>query len=106
MRVDKARVSLTKVDGFCNEALATAGERWALHSQKDQPWPKTGPERLRAEEALNKEIKSLTTRNRRNPEPVLIPVLPDDPDYETAVKEAVSGRALLDVRRDGTSKAP
>jgi hypothetical protein len=49
--------------------------------------------------ALNKELHSLTNKHQ-----VLRELMEDDPDYATAKKEAVKGRAIFDIKRDDSSK--
>ena len=69
-------------------------------SEKDMGWKKVlnGPDRELAIAAYNKEVESLIST-------ILTPIFEDDPKYENAVKEATSGRFLLDVKRCGTYKA-
>ena len=72
----------------------------AEHSQKDMSWKKAlqGPMRDRAIEALHKETNSLL-------DTILEEVLPDHPDRADAEAEAISGRFLLDLRRNQELKA-
>jgi hypothetical protein len=45
--------------------------------------------------AFNKEIHSLTEKNE-----FLRELMEDDPYYATAIREAITGRAIFDIKRD------
>jgi hypothetical protein len=72
----------------------------ADHSQKDMSWQKVlqGPKRGEAIEALHKELNSLC-------DTILEEILPNHPDRARAEAEAISGRFLLDLRRNQELKA-
>ena len=69
-------------------------------SRKDISWKEAlnGPLKDKAIIALNNEIESLTKT-------ILRPLNQNDSVYEKAVKEATSGRYILDTKRNGTVKA-
>ena len=73
---------------------------FASEAQKDISWKQYlgGEQRQEAIEAHNKEITSLC-------ETILTPLKPDDPLWETAVREATQARILLDRKRSGLLKA-
>lgn len=69
--------------------------------QKDVKWKEAieGPDRIKVEEAFNKERTSLMNK-------ILRPLNPEDgAEFELAVKEATKGRWLLDLKRSGDWKA-
>jgi hypothetical protein len=49
--------------------------------------------------AFDKEVNSLTNKHQ-----VLRELMEDDPDYDTAKKEAINGRAIFEIKRDDSSK--
>ena len=81
-------------------AILDATRYLAMSAQKDMSWKKAlaGPDRDNAIAALTAEKDSLLST-------ILEPITSDHPDYQRAVKEAISGRYLLDVKRNGTWKA-
>ena len=72
----------------------------ANHSQKDMSWKVAlkGPMRDRAIEALHSELDSLC-------DTILEEISPEHPDRARAEAEAISGRFLLDLRRNQQLKA-
>lgn len=66
---------------------------------KDTDWSKVLQSQFRSEmlNALDKEVESLEST-------ILTRVRPEDPDYNTVVEQATSGRYLLDLRRSGAFK--
>jgi hypothetical protein len=81
-------------------ALRDAGMFLALLAQKDMKWDKVlkGKDSALAIAAFHAERDSLLDH-------VLELITPDDPRYQRAVEEAISGRFLLDIRRSGMYKA-
>ena len=79
--------------------LMLVADDLAVKAQKDMNWKKalSGPDRDKVIAAYDKEVKSLLST-------ILKRLGPDSTKYETAVKEAISGRALLDIKRNGTFK--
>ena len=72
----------------------------ALNAMKDLPWKEVlkGPDAEKAIAALNAEKESMYSN-------VLQRLNPGDPEYDTAVKQAITARVLLDVKRSGIWKA-
>ena len=84
-------------------ALAEDPNLFADGTQKDMSWSKALKSpvfRPKAEEALASEKHSLINEHK-----ILIPLEKSNPEYQTAVKQAVKCRALLDIKRDGRVKA-
>ena len=81
------------------QALHVVADALAAKAQKDMDWKKAlkGPDRDKVVVAYDKEVKSLLGT-------ILKRVKPGDKDYEKIVKEAISGRPLLDIKRNGTYK--
>ena len=83
------------ITGLTNLCFALAEQK-----QKDMSWDLAlkGPLRERAIEALYKEFDSLTST-------ILEEIGPDHPLREEAERLAITGRILLDIKRDQTVKA-
>ena len=90
-------VDENKID---NGAIREATQYLAMTAVKDMSWKKAlvGPDRDKAIAALTAEKDSLLSTIHE-------PIEPDHPDYDRAVKEAISGRYLLDIKRSGAWKA-
>ena len=95
----RKRLNAHSPEGDVQGHLAIAAY-FASEAQKDISWKQYlgGEKRQEAIEAHNKEITSLC-------ETILTPLKPDDPLWETAVKEATQSRILLDRKRSGLLKA-
>ena len=92
------KTAITQPDVVAHSA---ACDILAVQGQHDVGWAKalSGPDRKKVIEAYEKEMASLC-------DTILERVLEGDDDYKTALKEAVSGRLILDVKRKlGTYKA-
>ena len=72
-------------------------DKIAYHSMKVVKWPKEGPQRVQAEAALQKEIDSLCKW-------VLVPIPKGHKLRANAKAEAVTGRALCDIKRNTNYK--
>ena len=84
---------------------ALLAEKATLTREKDIIWKEVSEEKTpllfeRSSAALDKEIKSLCDKHG-----VLQQVTRDDADYAMVLVEAIKGRVLLDIKRDGTVKA-
>ena len=92
------QTAITQLDVVAHSA---ACDILAVQGQHDVGWARalSGPDRKKVIEAYEKEMTSLC-------DTILERVLEGDDDYKSALKEAVSGRLILDIKRKlGTYKA-
>lgn len=85
---------------FDHGSISSASRFLALTAQKDIKWKQAlaGPDSDKAIAALYSEKDSLL-------DTVLVKIDKDHPDYDTALAQAITGRFLLDIRRNGMWKA-
>ena len=85
---------------FDHGSISSASRLLALTAQKDNKWKKAlaGPDSDKAIAALYSEKDSLL-------DTVLVKIDKDHPDYNTALAQAITGRFLLDIRRNGMWKS-
>ena len=98
--LDKSLSDYQKEEPKDVQAVLQACFMMAMMAQKDMNWKVAleGPNRERAIQAYNDEVRSLEST-------ILTRLHPDDPEYKTAVAKATPGRFLLDEKRSGAYKA-
>lgn len=97
--ISRAHLKHAKESPSDQSALIESAGMICMLAEKDMNWKVelAGPRREQVIAALNKEMLSLTTT-------ILTMVQPDDTKYLEGMKLATLGRALLDIKRDGTVK--